>query len=541
MTISTIDGKIAPATFDYIVIGGGSGGCAVASRLSEDPSVNVCLLEAGKVDKNPLIHMPAGVVALMSGGSENWAFETVPQPGLNGRKGYQPRGRTLGGSSSINAMVYIRGHRLDYDRWANQDSAPGWAFDDVLPYFKKLENFEPGADDFHAVGGPLNATTHRSPNPINERFLQAGEQLQLPRSFDFNGEQQEGLGWYHVTQKDGQRHSAAKAYIHPNLDRPNLFVITNAHAKRLILKDRRATGVEIKTAKRDATLVAKRETILAAGAFQTPQLMMLSGIGPGEHLKHHGIEVVHDLPGVGENLQDHIDYVLSYKTHSKSAFGVSLLGLPGMTGNLFRYLFAKTGMLTTNFTETGGFLKSSADVEHPDLQLHFVIAPVEDHGRKLGWGHGFSCHVCVLRPKSKGTVRLASNNPFAAPLIDPNFLADSEDAETLLRGVKLTRRLMRAPAFDSIREKEMHIAAIESDDALLEDIRNRADTVYHPVGTCRMGSDAASVVDTQLRVRGLEGLRISDASVMPSVVSGNTNAPTMMIGERCADFIKYAH
>ncbi len=541
MVIKTIDRKHIPEAFDYIVVGGGSGGCALAGRLSEDPTKVVCLLESGGEDKSFLIHMPAGVVAMMPGGPTNWSFETVPQAGLNGRKGYQPRGRTLGGSSSINAMVYIRGHRKDYDRWAHEEGATGWSYADVLPYFKKLENFEPGEDEFHGTGGPLNATRHRSPNPVNEAFFEAGRQLQLPETDDFNGAQQEGLGWYQVNQKDGRRHNAARAYIHPNLARPNLFVIANAHVKRVTLDDeKRATGVDVRIGRIGTHLAAKREVILAAGAFQSPQLLMLSGIGPAEHLRKHGIKIAHDLPAVGQNLQDHIDYVLSYKSPSKQTFGISLLGLPGLAVDMFRYVFSKKGRLTTNFTEAGGFLKSSPDIEHPDLQLHFVIALVDDHGRKLHWGHGVSCHVCVLRPKSRGNVKLVSANAEDAPLIDPNFLAEQEDMDTLMRGAKLTRRLMHAPAFDTLRGKEMYLEGVEDDAVLLEDIRNRADTVYHPVGTCRMGSDPDSVVDPSLRVRGVQGLRVADASVMPSVVSGNTNAPSMMIGERCADFIHRA-
>lgn len=523
--------------FDYIVVGGGSGGCAVASRLSEDPNISVCLLEAGGKDKSFLIHMPAGVVALMPGGPNNWSFETVPQKGLNGRTGYQPRGKALGGSSSINAMVYIRGHKLDYDRWENE-GATGWSYSDVLPYFKKLENFEPGADDYHGVGGPLNAATHRSPNPLNKNFLEAGRELQLPHTDDFNGANQEGLGTYHVTQKNGQRHSAAQAYLEPHKGRENLTIITKARARKVTFEGKCATGVDVQIGKKTYHLSARKEVILAAGAFQTPQLLMLSGVGGADHLKSHGIDVVYDAPEVGNNLQDHIDYVVSYKSNSTDSFGFSFMGSIKMAKAAFSYIFKRKGMLTTNFTEAGAFLKTTPDVEHPDIQLHYVIALVDDHGRKLHWGHGISCHVCVLRPKSKGAVRLESGDPFAAPLIDPNFLAEKEDADTLLRGVKLTRRIMQSSTFDSVRGEPLYLDETITDGALLEDIRNRADTVYHPVGTCRMGSDERSVVDPELRVRGVKGLRIADASVMPSLISGNTNAPSIMIGERAADFIK---
>ncbi|WP_109356277.1 GMC family oxidoreductase [Sphingorhabdus sp. EL138] len=525
--------------FDYVIVGAGSAGCAIAARLTENPNISVCLLEAGSKDSNPLIHIPAGVVGLMPGGKNNWAFETVPQKGLNGRTGYQPRGKTLGGSSSINAMVYIRGHRNDYDRW-EKEGATGWSYDDVLPYFKKLENFEPGADQYHGTGGPLNATTHRTRNPLNEHFLEAGRQLQLPATDDFNGAQQEGLGWYHVTQKDGQRHSAARAYLYPNMDRSNLTIITDAKAQKIDFEGKRATGVSVTVKGRTGTIKSKCEVIVSAGAFQSPQLLMLSGVGPAAHLQSHGIDVVHDSAEVGQNLQDHIDYVLSYSSPSTGTFGFSVRGFPKMLGEMWKYWRKREGMFASNITETGAFLKSNPDLEHPDLQLHFVTALVDDHGRKLHWGHGISCHVCVLRPKSKGSVTLGSNDVSAAPVIDPNFLTEDEDMKTLLNGTKLTRRIMEAPAFDAIRGKELYLQGIESDDDLEAEIRGRADTVYHPVGTCRMGSDAGAVVDTELRVNGLEGLRVADASIMPSLISGNTNAPSIMIGERAADFMKQA-
>jgi len=524
-------------TFDYIVVGAGSAGCVVARRLSDDPKVRVCLLEAGKPDKSFLIHVPFGVAAILPTKLANWAFKTVPQPGLNGRIGYQPRGKTLGGSSSINAMVYIRGQAEDYDRWAALGN-DGWSYADVLPWFKRAQNQERGADDYHGVGGPLNVADLRSPNPVAGRFLQAAEELQLPRTDDFNGPRQEGIGSYQVTQINGERCSAAKAYLTPVLDRPNLTVLTQAQAQRLLLEDGRAVGVAYRRDGRDAEVRARGEVILSGGAFQSPQLLLLSGIGPAEELRRHGIAVHHDLPGVGNNLQDHIDHVLSYRSPSRDAVGMSLPGIARILTSIPEYRRRRTGHLTTNFAETGGFLRSDPGLDRPDLQLHFVIGIVDDHSRKRHLGHGYGCHVCLLRPKSRGRVGLQSADPMAPPLIDPNFLAEEEDLEAMVRGFKVTRQILEAPAFSEIRGEPLYFGDATSDEAIRDDIRARADTVYHPVGTCRMGNDGDAVVDSRLRVRGIAGLRVADASIMPEIVSGNTNAPTIMIGERAADFIR---
>lgn len=526
--------------FDYVIIGGGSAGCTLAGRLSEDPDVTVCLLEAGPGDDSFLIHVPAATAAIMpKAGKFNWGFETVPQKGLNGRKGYQPRGKTLGGSSSINAMIYIRGHKSDYDNWADM-GAKGWGWNDVLPYFKKSENREAGGDDLRGEGGPLNVSKLRSPNPTAEYYLKACDELQMPKTSDFNGTQFEGTGRYEVTQKDGQRFSAAKAYVTPNLERPNLTVMTNATTTKINVENGRATGVQCVIDGQEKTIAAKNEVLLCSGAFGSPQILMLSGIGDKDELAEHGIDSVHHLPGVGKNLHDHIDYIISYKSPSTDTLGYSVRGGIKAIKAIFEYRKHKTGIFTSNFAEVGGFYKSSPDVEVPDLQTHFVVGIVDDHARKTHLGHGYSCHVCVLRPKSRGSVKLASTDPFAAPLIDPAFLEDEADMDVLLKGVKMVDRIVKSPAFDPIRGKRLYTHENMSDDEWREEIRTRADTVYHPVGTCKMGVDDMAVVDPECKVHGLDGLRVIDASVMPQLNSGNTNAPTIMIAEKAADMIKAA-
>jgi choline dehydrogenase-like flavoprotein len=523
--------------FDYVIVGGGSAGCVLAGRLSADPATRVCLIEAGPDDDHVLCRVPFGSAVFLPGKWRNWAFDTEPQPGLEGRRGYQPRGRMLGGSSSMNAMIYVRGHPTDYDDWAAQGAA-GWSFADVLPYFKRAEANERLGGTLHGNDGPLNVADLVSPNPINDTFLEACDQLQLPRNRDFNGATQEGVGLYQVTQKNGERWSAARAYLPPDLrSRSNLRIATGSRALRVVVEGRRATGVVCGGGQAQETIAARRAVILSAGAFQSPQLLMLSGIGPPEELRRHGIAVAHALPGVGRNLQDHLDFTLLYKAKSPHLFGFRPSALARLPREMLRWRRERRGLLTTNFAESGGFIKSDPALPRPDLQLHFVLGLVDDHARKRHFATGYSLHTCVLRPKSRGTVGLRDADPMSAPRIDPQFLSDADDLEVLLKGVKMGRRIMDAEPFRALEPNELYTADVRDDAGLRQAIRDRADTIYHPVGTCRMGAaaDPLAVVDPSLRVRGLDGLYVVDASVMPTLVGGNTNAPTIMIAEKAAD------
>ncbi len=524
--------------FDIIVVGGGSGGSAAAGRLAENGKYTVCLVEAGGHNDKILVKTPGFMPFIPK--SSNYRYDTIPQKGLNGRIGYQPRGKGLGGSSAINAMVYIRGHAWDYDNWAALGCA-GWAYGDVLPYFKRAEHNERGGDTFHGIDGPLNVMDQRWPNPGSLAFVEAAGELQLPRTRDFNGAQQEGFGLFQVTQKAGERWSAARAYVEPAKAAGKLEVVTGALTEKIIVEDGRATGVIVRQGRSTRrTLRARGAIVLAAGAFGSPQVLQLSGIGPADHLRTLGIDIVLDKPAVGADLQDHIDYVSSFSTQSTDFFGDSLAGTWRMIKAMVEHRRRRTGIMTTCFAESGGFWKSDPALPAPDIQYHFVPAMLEDHGRAKVKGHGYSIHACVLRPYSRGTVRLASADAAQAPLIDPAFLTDDRDVETLKAGVRLMHRIVKAPAMAVYDATDRQTTPLDDDAALETLIRNRADTVYHPVGTCRMGSHDDDVVDTKLKAHGLEGLYIADASIMPRLVSGNTNAPSIMIGERAADFVAAA-
>ncbi|MES2059125.1 MAG: GMC family oxidoreductase N-terminal domain-containing protein [Pseudomonadota bacterium] len=520
---------------DIVVVGGGSGGSAAAGRLSEDGKYTVALLEAGGRNTGLRTRIP-GFLAFQTE-KTNWQFETVPQAGLNGRRGYQPRGRGLGGSSAINAMLYLRGAAWDYDNWAAM-GCPGWSYDDVLPWFRKSESNERGGDDFHGGDGPLRVSNQRSPHPGSLEFVEAARNLQLPGNDDFNGARQEGIGLYQVTQHGGERWSASRAYVEPARDRRNLEVLTDVVAERVLFDEGRAWGVAYLQDGKEKIIKARRAVVLAGGVFGTPQLLMLSGIGPGAHLNEHGIAVRTDRPAVGTNLQDHVDYVAGFETQGSYFIGQSLAGTLKSAGAVIQWFRKRSGAMTTPYAEAGGFLTLAPNAPAPDIQLHFVPVMLEDHGRTKLKTHGFSCHVCVLRPESHGTVALQSIDARAAPLIDPAFLSDRRDVELLKKGVRAMYRILEAPPLADHKGKDRYPIDLNDDEALERLIRARADTIYHPVGTARMGSDEMAVCDPQLRVRGVEGLYVADASIMPKLVSGNTNAPSIMIGERCADFVK---
>ncbi len=527
------------AKFDYVIVGAGSAGCVLANRLSADASVSVALLEAGGKNDALLVKMPAGASQLFNNkNASNWAFETTPQAELNGRQLFTPRGRGWGGSSAINAMLYIRGHARDYDHW-RQTGLSGWGYADVLPYFKRSQHSEHGGDAWNGEGGPLWVSRAPAGYPLHKVFIQAAAQAGYPTTGDFNGYQQEGAGPYDVTIKNGQRWSSAAAYLRPALKRANLTVISGAHAQRVIIENGVAVGVDY-AERRGApvrSVYAKREVLLSAGAIQSPQLLLLSGIGPGDDLRKLGIEVAVDAPEVGHNLQDHIDVaVITECTKPITLYSLTKGLKQPMVG--IEYILSGGGHGRTIHLHSGAFLKTRGELDRPDMQIHFVNSVMIDHGRVKPDRDGFTIHAYPLRPESRGDVRLASRDAFDDPLIDPRYLTAANDIRVMRDSIRMIRGIVSQHAFDMYRGPEMRPGAdIRTDSELDAWIRASAETLYHPVGTVRMGVDAKAPLDGELRVRGVRGLRVIDASVMPTLVGGNTNAPTIMIAEKAADMI----
>ena len=523
--------------YDYIIIGAGSAGCLLANRLSANPARRVCLIEAGRPDTSPLIHVPFGLALLARAKSINWNYDTMAEGALNGRRLYWPRGKVLGGSSSVNAMIYMRGHPDDYAGWAAA-AGPDWGWDAVQPIFTALEaNGAHGASPHHGSGGALAVNDLRSVNPLSRAFVQAGVQAGYTENPDFNGAAQDGVGLYQVTQSNGARFSAAKAFLDPARTRPNLDVLTGAMVDRVLMKDRRAIGVALANA-RSLFLNAGGEVILSAGAINSPQILLRSGIGPAADLARLGIAPVIDAPEVGANLADHLDIGILARTIGHDAIGVAPRLVPRLARALRDYLRRRGGMLTSNVAEAGGFIKSDPSQPRPNLQLHFLPALLRDHGRKTTFGYGLMLHICDLLPKSRGRVTLASRAPDAAPQIHANYLSHPGDLQTLLAGLKLGRQILAAPALAAHISREIAPGAgVQDDAALIGHIRAQAETIYHPAGTARMGRDGRAVVDPAGRVNGAQGLRVIDAAIMPNLVAGNTNAPTLMLAENIARMI----
>ena len=520
-------------SFDYIIVGAGSAGCVLAHRLSEKPNTRVLLLEAGGRDWNPFIHMPAGLAKLAQFGSVNWGYYTEPEAALGERRLYWPRGKVLGGSSSINAMCYIRGHAADYDAWARAGN-PGWSFKQLLPYFRRAEHHVNGEDKWHGGSGPLCVENLAHHNPLSDVFIEAAITAGHPPNTDFNAGQQLGFGLYQVNQKHHRRCSTASSYLKQARGRSNLVIRTGALTERLCLDGTRVSGVHYRRRGKLYTAHATQDTILCGGAINSPQLLMLSGIGPVRDLHQHGIRGIVDLPGVGQNLQDHLDICLIDRARSNITYDHTNDVMIALN-----YWLLRRGIGTSNVAEAGGFACSRfAKTTRPDLQFHFVPAQLDDHGRNRLPGSGYTVHVCNLQPQSRGSITLRNDDPRRAPLIRPNYLHKKRDLDVMLHGIGIAREILAAKPFAEFREFELFPGAdCKTPEALTAFIRRRAETIYHPVGTCKMGKDPAAVVDHELRVHGVDALRVVDASIMPTLVCGNTNAPTIAIAEKAADMI----
>ena len=526
--------------YDYVIVGAGSAGCVMANRLSENGKYSVCVLEAGPADNTSMIRIPGAFSYFMFSKKYNWAYNAKVDPQVRkGQPMFVPRGKTLGGSSSTNAMLYVRGQKEDYDEWAALGNK-GWSYQDILPYFKKSECNERGASEYHGGKGPLHVSDRPVFYPISNVFVEASKQVGFKETNDFNGADQEGVGMYQCTIKDGQRCGAGRGYLKPAMARQQVNVIVEALVNRIVIENKKATGVEFTRKGKRAIVSANKEVILSGGAINSPQVLMLSGIGDKAQLEKHGIDCIQHLPGVGKNLQEHVDACVLVNSKKSDGFTASLSGLLKMTPDTLKYMWNKKGKLANSILEAGGFIKTKASLDRPDVQLHMVPLLFDDNGRdlKLMSKDGYSCHVCVLRPKSTGEVSLVSAKPTDAPEIDFNFFSHPDDKAVLVDGIKQVRKILAAPAFDGHRGDEVHPGAnIQSDDDIFEKCLERLGTVFHPVGTCKMGQDELAVVDSELKVYGIDRLRVVDASIMPNLISGNTNAPTIAIAEKAADMV----
>ncbi|BBK32186.1 choline dehydrogenase [Stella humosa] len=528
---------MSPQQFDYIVVGAGSSGCVLANRLSADGRHRVLLLEAGPKDTNPWIHIPVGYVKNLRNPGVNWCYETEPDPGINGRKSYWPRGRVLGGSSSINGLIYIRGQREDYDHW-RQLGNRGWSFEDVLPYFKKAERQERGASDLHGADGPLSVEDLRQKHELCEAFIESCQAIGIPRNDDFNGAEQEGAGYYQLTNRNGRRCSAAVAYLRPAKGRANLKIETGALASRVLLDGRKAVGIEYRQGGTVRQAMASREVILSGGAINSPQLLLLSGIGPGAHLQERGIAVAHDLPGVGQNLQDHFQARIAYRCTRPITVNDDIRSWWRTLKMGLEYATRRTGAMTIGAGQVGLFAKTRPELATPDVQYHFILFSSDGAGLAPHPFPGFTNSVCQLRPESRGTITLRDADPATHPAIRPNYLSAETDRRTMVDGLKLARRLgEQAPLAAYVAGEHIPGPGVVSDDEILEFARQTGSTIYHPTSTCMMGQGPGAVVDAELRVHGIGRLRVVDCSIMPTVVSGNTNAPAIMIGEKASDLI----